>query len=186
MENHLPSKASMVSCLIAAFDIIAGRIKVKDAFIFSTATFWQGILASWGFGLFMALPFADFGAHFFALYAVSSLVSLLLYALIIWHFLNWWQRADKYLDFMIPFLWLYALQIVLFGLVTIAMYMTGMMLIQLAVVPIAIWILVWQFRIARGQLNLKVGAAIAVILIRFGVDMMVGTIGGLQHTMTLG
>jgi hypothetical protein len=46
--------------------------------------------------------------------------------------------------------------------------------------------LVWQFRIARSQLELGFGAAIGLVLGRFGVDMVVGTIGGLQRTMSLG
>jgi hypothetical protein len=66
------------------------------------------------------------------------------------------------------------------------MFMTGIVLLQIFVLPIAIWILVWQFRIARSQLELGFGAAIGLVLGRFGVDMVVGTIGGLQRTMSLG
>ena len=133
----------------------------------------------------MALPFAHLGVHFLALYSVSSLVSLLLYALIVWHMLVWWKREDKYLCFMVPFFWLYALQIVLFGLVTVIMFMTNIVLLQLVILPVAIWVLVCQFRIARNQLDLGFGAAIGLVLGRFGVDMVVGTIGGLQSTLSL-
>ena len=186
MAETEPPKASIVQNLIAAFDVIARRATVENAFSFTPTSFWQAVLASWGFGLFMTLPFAHLGSHFLALYGVSSLVSLLLYALIVWHMLVWWRRSDKYLRFVIPFFWLYALQTVLFGLVTILMFMTGIALLQIFVLPIAIWILVWQFRIARSQLELGFGAAIGLVLGRFGVDMVVGTIGGLQRTMSLG
>ena len=186
MAETNPPKATIMTCLIAAFDVIAGRVKVENAFDFTPAIFWQALLASWGFGLFMALPFAHLGVHFLALYSVSSLVSLLLYALIVWHMLVWWQRSDKYLYFMVPFFWLYALQIVLFGLVTVIMFMTNIVLLQLVVLPVAIWVFIWQFRIARSQLNLSFGSAIGLVLGRFGVDMLVGTIGGLQTTLSMG
>lgn len=185
MAETNPPKVTIMTSLIAAFDVIAGRVKVENAFDFSPATFWQAILASWGFGLFMVLPFAHLGVHFLALYSVSSLVSLLLYALIVWHMLVWWKREDKYLHFMVPFFWLYALQIVLFGLVTVIMFMTNIVLLQLVILPVAIWVLVCQFRIARSQLDLGFGAAIGLVLGRFGVDMVVGTIGGLQSTLSL-
>ena len=110
---------------------------------------------------------------------------MLLYALIVWHMLVWWKREDKYLRFMVPFFWLYALQIVLFGLVTVIMFMTNIVLLQLVILPVAIWVLVCQFRIARSQLDLGFGAAIGLVLGRFGVDMVVGTIGGLQSTLSL-
>jgi hypothetical protein len=186
MAQTSPSKGMIVKSLIAAFDVIAGRVKVEQAFEFTASGFWYSIIASWGFGLFMSLPFAYLGTHFLALYSISSLVSLLLYALIVWHMLVFWQRGDKYLYFIIPFFWLYALQIVLFGLVTIIMFMTGIIFLQLAVLPVAIWILIWQFRIARSQLNLGFGAAIGLVLGRFGVDIFIGTIGGLQSSMMLG
>ena len=59
MAETNPQKLTIMTSLIAAFDVIAGRVKVENAFDFSPATFWQAILASWGFGLFMALPFAQ-------------------------------------------------------------------------------------------------------------------------------
>ena len=114
MSETGPPKASIIQNLIAAFDVTAGRVKVENAFSFTPTSFWQAVLASWGFGLFMALPFTHLGTHFLALYSVSSLVSLLLYALIVWHMVVWWRRNDKYLHFVVPFFWLYALQIVLF------------------------------------------------------------------------
>lgn len=186
MPQTEPQRPTIVQSLIAAFDVIAGRVPVENAFDFSQTSFWQAVLASWGLGLFMTLPFLELGVHFLALYAVSSLVALLLYALVVWHLLVWQKREAKYLSFLVPFFWLYALQIVLFGLVTIIMFMTGMVFIQLAVLPLAIWIFVWQVKIARSQLQMGMGAAVGLVLGRFGVDMVIGTIGGLQRTLMLG
>ena len=45
MAETNPSKVTITTSLIAAFDVIAGRVKVENAFDFSPATFWQAILA---------------------------------------------------------------------------------------------------------------------------------------------
>lgn len=98
MAETEPPKASIVQNLIAAFDVIARRVTVENAFSFTPTSFWQAVLASWGFGLFMTLPFVHLGTDFLALYGVSSLVSLLLYALIVWHLLVWWPPNQQMPD----------------------------------------------------------------------------------------
>ena len=68
----------IVKSLIAAFDIIAGRVKVEQAFEFTASGFWYSIIASWGFGLFEAclLPI---WAHIFLPFTVSARWSLYYY-----------------------------------------------------------------------------------------------------------
>jgi hypothetical protein len=41
MAETEPPKASIVQNLIAAFDVIARRVKVEDAFHFTPTSFWQ-------------------------------------------------------------------------------------------------------------------------------------------------
>lgn len=180
VEKPSSTTPSVIQCLVATFDVIAGRIKVHEAYDFSERSFWQVVLSSWGLGLLLFIPFAGLGIEIFFRFAASSFVSLLTYALLIWHILVWSQRAERFLNFIIPFYWLNALQIVLFGLVTLITQMTGLLLVQLAIVPLAIWVLLWQFRIARDQLLFSTIAAICIVFARFCVEFTIGMFGNIQ------
>ncbi len=186
MNRPPAAHRSAVQNLISAFDLLAGRVRADVAFDFSSQAFWQAVLASWGLGMLMVLPFVRLGAHFFAVFAASSLISLLVYALAVWHILVWSGRHTRYLHFIIPFFWLNALQIVLFGLLSVLMQATGMILLQLLMLPVAIWVLICQFRLAREQLSFGTLPAIAIVFARFFVELVTGLLGGMQTSLLTG
>lgn len=187
MQTNPYSPHSVIRCLISAFDVIAGRVKADDVFDYSAYGFWQAVFGNWILGLVLAVvPLFALGADFVVLFMIISLVSLLLYCLLVWHALVWMGRADRFLRFLVPYLWVGALQVVLFGLITIAMQMTGVGLLQILVLPVVVWILIWLFRLARDQIGITAFAAVCFVVGRFGVEVVVGLLAGVQTSIGLG
>ena len=187
MQTNPYSPRSVVHCLISAFDVIVGRAKADDVFDYSSYGFWQAVFGNWILGLVLAaLPLFSLGAHFVALFMVISLVSILLYCLLVWHALVWMGKADRLTRFLVPYMWVGALQTVLFGLITIAMQMTGLALLQILIFPIAVWILIWLFRLARNQITTTAFAAICFVVGRFAVEVVIGLLAGVQTSIGLG
>ena len=187
MQSNPSSPRSVVQCLISAFDVVAGRVKADDVFDYSAQGFWQAVLTNWVLGLILAaLPLFALGGDFVILFMVISLVSILLYCLLVWHALVFMGRADRFTRFLVPYLWVGALQVVLFGLVTIAMQMTGLALLQILILPIAIWILIWLFRLARDQISTTAFAAVCFVVGRFAVELVIGLLAGVQTGIGLG
>lgn len=181
-ESHSPSP-SIVRGLKAAFDLIAGRVKADDGFDFSVRGFWEAVIGAWIFGVLMSLPLLNFGVKFLVVSAGTSLISLLFYALFVWHVLVWIDRSDKFIRFLVPFYWLNALQLVLIGLISGVAWMTNIYIVQLAVLPIAVWIFVWQFRIARDQIGIRTFSAICFVVARLIIHLALNWIFLLQNNM---
>lgn len=187
MQTNPYSPRSVVQCLISAFDVVAGRARADDVFDYSAFGFWQAVLANWILGLVLAaLPLFALGVRFVVLFTVISLVSILLYCLVAWHALVWLRRADRFTRFLVPYLWVGALQVVLFGLITVAMQMTGIALLQILILPVAVWILIWLFRLARDQIGTTGFAAVCFVVGRFAVELVIGLLAGVQTGIGLG
>ena len=187
MQTPPPSQPSAIQCLISAFDLVVGRVRADDVFDYSAYGFWQAVLANWILGLVLAaIPLFALGVDFVVLFVIISLVSILLYCLLVWHALVWMGRADRFLRFLVPYLWVGALQVVLFGLITVAMQMTGVGLLQILILPVAVWILIWLFRLARDQIGLTAFAAVCFVVGRFAVEVVVGLLAGVQTSIGLG
>lgn len=187
MQTNPYSPRSVVQSLMSAFDVVAGRVKADDVFDYSAHGFWQAVMTNWILGLVLAaLPLFALGGQLFILFIIISLVSILLYCLLVWHALVWMGRADRFTRFLVPYLWVGALQVVLFGLVSLVMQMTGLALLQILILPIAIWILIWLFRLARDQIGTTAFGAVCFVVGRFAVEVMIGLLAGVQTGMGLG
>ena len=95
-------------------------------------------------------------------------------------------KVDRFTRFLVPYLWVGSLQVVLFGLITIAMQMTGIGMLQIVILPVAIWILIWLFRLARDQLGVSSFVAICFVIGRFAVELAIGLLAGVQTGIGLG
>ena len=187
MQSNPYSPRSVVQCLTSAFDVVAGRVKPDAVFDYSAHGFWQAVFGNWLLGLVLAaFPLFALGLKFFVLYVIISLVSILIYALLVWHALVWMGKADRFTQFLVPYLWVASLQVVLFGLITIVMQMTGIALLQIVILPVAIWILIWLFRLARDQIGISAFAAICFVVGRFVVELVIGLTAGVQTGFGLG
>ena len=181
MQTNPYSPLSVVQCLISAFDVVAGRVKPDEVFDFSAYSFWQAVFGNWILGIVLAVfPLFALGMKLVVLFVIISLVSILLYALMVWHALVWMGKADRFTRFLVPYLWVASLQVVLFGLITIAMQVTGIVMLQIAILPVAIWILIWLFRLARDQIGASAFVAICFVVGRFAVELAIGLLAGVQ------
>ena len=79
-----------------------------------------------------------------------------------------------------------SLQVVLFGLIAIAMQMTGIGMLQIVILPVAVWILIWLFRLARDQIGVSSFVAICFVVGRFAVELAIGLLAGVQTGIGLG
>ena len=150
-------------------------------------SFWQAVFGNWILGIVLAVfPLFALGVKFIVLFVIISLVSILLYALMVWHALVWMGKADRFTRFLVPYLWVGSLQVVLFGLITIAMQMTGIGMLQIVILPVAVWILIWLFRLARDQIGVSTFAAICFVVGRFAVELAIGLLAGVQTGIGLG
>ena len=187
MQTNPYSPRSVVQCLTSAFDVVAGRVKADDVFDCSAYGFWQAVFGNWVLGLILAaFPIFVLGTKFVVLFVIISLVSILLYALIVWHALVWMDKAERYTLFLVPYLWVGSLQVVLFGLITIMMHMTGIGVLQIMILPVAIWILICLFRLARDLIGISAFAAICFVAGRFAVELVIGLLAGVQTGIALG
>ena len=85
MQKNPYSPRSVVECLTSAFDVVAGRVKPNEVFDFSAYGFWQAVFGNWILGIVLAVfPLFALGIKFIVLFVIISLVSILLYALMVW------------------------------------------------------------------------------------------------------
>ena len=171
MEEKLQKLPSIADNIVSAFDVIMNRADMNHRFVFSGQAFWQALITGWIMGIVViVLPSFKLGVYFLSITALSSLISVLLYALVIWHILQYTQRSDRFERFLVPYFWIGNLQVVLFGLVLIIGQFFSPLLAQFATLPIVIWILVWLYRIAHRQLAIGGMAAVGIILARYAVE----------------
>ena len=187
MQSNPYSPRSVVQCLTSAFDVVAGRVKPDAVFDYSTYGFWQAVFGNWFLSLVLAaFPLFALGMEFVVLFVIISLVSILMYALLVWHALVWMGKADRFIRFLVPYLWVASLQVVLFGLITIAIQMTGIAMMQILILPVVVWVLIWLFRLARDQISISAFAAICFVVGRFAVELFIGLTAGVQTGIGLG
>ena len=180
MNNNMFSPISLFNCLNSTFSVLIGRKTIEDSFGFSSIGFWQAIIGSWILGMIMAVaPASNFGVHFILTFATTSLVSILIYSLIVWHFLILKRKSDRYLYFLVPYFWVGNLQIVIFGIVTLVSISTGNGSLQFFLFPVVIWIFFWLYKIAKDQTELSGFYAICLLVFRLGVEIILGMAAGI-------
>ncbi len=186
MEKQPEKLPTIAENIVSAFDVIMGRADMNTRFNFSSRGFWQAAITGWVMGVVVIiLPSFQIGFHFLAITTLTSLISVLLYALIVWHILLYTNRSDRFERFLVPYFWVGNLQVVLFGLILILGQMISPMLAQIATIPIVIWILVWLYRIAKRQMAISGLAALGFILGRYAVEAGLGLLaaGGVVQSM---
>ena len=180
INSNMFSPISLFICLNATFSVLIGRKTIEESFDFSSIGFWQAIIGSWILGMIMAVaPASNFGIHFILTFATTSLVSILIYSLIVWHFLILKRKSDRYLYFLVPYFWVGNLQIVIFGIVTLLSISTGNSSLQFFLFPVVIWIFFWLYKIAKDQTELSGFYAICLLVFRLGVEIILGMAAGI-------
>lgn len=176
--QQLPEKnPTIAENIVSAFDVIMGRADMNERFAFTPAGFWQAAITGWVMGVVVIiLPSFQIGLHFMAVTILTSLISVLLYALIVWHVLLYSGRSDRFERFLVPYFWIGNLQVVLFGLILILGQMISPALAQIVTIPIVVWILVWLYRTAKRQIGIGTFGAIAFILGRYAVEAGLGLV----------
>lgn len=190
MQTDYTSPLLVVKYLISAFNLITRRVKADQAFDYSVRGFWQAVVANWVLGLPVATVYLlEKGTYHVALFVAISLVAILLYCLVVWHILVRISRTHRFTHFLVPYFWVGSLQIVLFGLITLITGITQtaeLIVVQIVIMSIAIWVLIWLFRLARDQLQIKPLAAIGFVVARFAVELSIGLLAGMQAGVFVG
>ena len=107
MEEKVQKLPSIADNIVSAFDVIMNRADMNHSFVFSAQAFWQALITGWIMGIVVIiLPSFQLGFYFLSITALSSLVSVLLYTLVVWHILQYTQRSDRFERFFRSIDWL--------------------------------------------------------------------------------
>lgn len=179
------SPASLFRAIAASWRLALGRGKPEELFEQSRAAFWQSVWGVWILHV-LATSFATsiFGATLFLRLSVISLISSLAYIWLVHFLLSRLGKTDKFLAFIIPYQWLTALQAVLFGGIAVAVLLAPQLQIQLAVIPVVIWMVVRIWRLARDVIGISGGLAFGFVLARIILDAFVNFATGVAAPLT--
>ena len=175
-----------------AFLVATGNTKINDAFDLSSTGFWQAIAGSWLVGMVLdsvSVFLSDSGlsvslrAHFLLLNALVPLVAILFFASATFHILNLAGRADRFVRFLVPYIWIKTLFGLIISLLALGALVTGNSWLIFIILPTGFWFLTRLFRIAREQTGLGGWAAIGllvgdlVIHVALGMTALPGMMG---------
>ena len=173
------SPASLFRAIASAWRLALGRGASQDLFEASPAAFWQAVWGAWILHV-LATSFATslFGAGVFIRLSLVSLISSLAYLIVV-HFLM--KRIGKealFLAFVIPYQWLTALQAILFGAIAVGVLLVPALQLQLAIIPVVIWIIYRYWRLAKDVMGISGGLAVGFILARIILDGLINALTG--------
>ena len=178
-----------------AFLVVTGKAKINDVFVLSSTGFWQAIAGSWLVGMVLdslSVLLSDseltvsVRAHFLLLNALVPLVAILFFASATYHILNLLGGSDRFIRFLVPYIWVKTLFGLVISLLALGALVTGNSWLVFIILPAGFWFLTRLFRITREQTGLGGWAAIAflagdlVIHIALGMTALPGMMG-LSH-----
>ena len=167
-----------------AFLVVTGKSKINDAFALSITGFWQAIAGSWLVGMVLdsvSVLLSDSGltvsvrAHFLLLNALVPLVAILFFASATYHILNLFGRADRFIRFLVPYIWVKTLFGLVISLLALGALITGNSWLVIIILPTGFWFLTRLFRIAHEQTGLgrwtAIGFLVGDLLIHVALGM---------------
>ncbi|MGC6517405.1 MAG: hypothetical protein ACON49_05200 [Candidatus Puniceispirillaceae bacterium] len=165
------SPGTLFRSVAAAWRLALGRGKPQDLFSSSRDAFWQSVWGVWILHV-LATSFASsiFGTVLFLRLSLISLISSLAYIWLVHFLLSRIGKTEAFLDFIIPYQWLTALQAILFGSIALSVIAAPQLQLHLAVIPVVIWMIFRMWRLARDVIGISGGLAVGFILARIILD----------------
>ena len=167
-----------------AFLVATGKAKINDVFDLSSTGFWQAIAGSWLVGMVLdsvSILLSDSGltvsvrAHFLLLNALVPLVATLFFASATYHILNLFGRADRFIQFLVPYIWVKTLFGLVISLLALGALVTGNSWLVFVILPTGFLFLTKLFGIAREQIGLggwiATGLLVGDLLIHVALGM---------------
>ena len=178
------SPYEVIKSLQATLQMMLGKQKPEAAFDISEKGLWQVIFVSWFIsGVVSIIPIQAIGWNFFPLFLATALVSLLLYVVLVYYFLLRINKANLYLNFIIPYLWLSTMQMIFFATITLISTATGVSAFSIFSIPALIWVLYWLIRIARQQLDVSRFVAFGFLASKFLIETILGVTAGMSFSL---
>ncbi len=173
MNANIFSPLSFLICLNSALSVIVGKKSVEESFDFSSIGFWQAVTGSWLIGMILAIvPASNIGMPFILSFGINSLVSILFYSILVWHFLLKKAKTNKFTKFLVPFFWVGNVQVVIIVLVTLFSNLIGNQSLQFFLFPIVLWFFYVLFNIAKDQTQLSGWYAVGLLVCNLMVDLI--------------
>ena len=168
-------------CLGAALSVITGKADVNKVFDFSSTGFWQAIIGSWIIGMLLDIApivMADSSLtfsmqiHLLLLNAFVPFVGILFFASAVFHVLNLTGRADKFIRFLVPYIWVKCLAGLTVSVLALGGLVAGISWLAFAILPAGLWFLIKLYGITRAQTSLSGAAATGILIGDLAIHMM--------------
>ena len=178
------SPYAVIKYLQATLQMMLGKQTPEASFDISEYGLWQVISVSWIIsGLVSIIPMQAIGWNFYPLFLATALVSLLSYVILVYYFLSRINKANLYLMFIIPYLWLSNMQMIFFAVITMLSTVTGVSAFSIFSIPALIWVLYWLIRIARQQLGVSRFIAFGFLAGKFLIETILGITAGISFSL---
>ncbi len=183
--------------------MMLGRGTADTLFSTNSAGLWQALIVNWILVAFLELfkfqelfpelkemfPEAYPGmTHNWSSYGLSvllSIVSSLLYVMLVLNILQRLGREAAFLRFMVPYLWLHIMNGVVSAGVLVGAWAAGvsfLYIIQIFYLPLVVWFVFWLYwlaRVAKNEIGLGILAGIGFLFLQLLVHVMLILLSGL-------
>ncbi len=150
--------------------VMAGRQPLAGSFGVDAPSLWQAIGAGMVFTLLVTFyPGVGSSLSLFAATFIAQFIGVVLMLLLMQMILRCVGRAQKFLPFSVPFLWIENVQQLFGGIIQNLVIFTSDHTILLLILPLAVWTCYWMWRIGRDVIGK--GGFLAAALV--GLSMMV-------------
>ena len=175
------SPTSLFKNIAAAWRLAMGRGTVKALFEISPSAFWQSVWGAFILHL-LSTSFASsvFGLDVFLRLSLISLISTLAYIWLVHFLMTRIGKADVFLEFIIPYQWLNALQAILFGGIAVIVLVAPGAGLHFLVIPIVIWMIFRIWKLAKQVMGISGGLAVGFIMARIFLDSAVNFATGVM------
>ena len=176
---------SILHCLFASFQMLFGRARANAVFEYSAHAFWQVVITYWLLGMMISAPLLSivglwigepFSLSLFGRTSLASLLSILVFAFMMWRILYKSDLAWMFLPLVIPLFWLSVMQNLFVGAVILLVFMVGQITLLSLVLPILIWFVIRQFYLIKEQLPMRAFTILVVMFMRFILDVTVNQV----------
>ena len=167
------SPLALLSMVRVTLLVLLGRRPAIGSFDATPQGLWQAICASVIFTTFVTIiPALESAPELFLSALILQFVGLLLLVLIFDFFIKAIDRSEKFLPFVVPFLWIENLQQLFGGIVQNAVVITGDQSVMSLILFVAIWTCYWLWRIGRDIVGKGGWVAAGFIGLSFVVDVI--------------
>ena len=153
--------------------VMAGRQPVVGSFGVDRDALWQAVAAGMIFTFLVTIyPGVDSSLSLFAGTFIAQFIGVILMLLLMNMILQAVDRSQKFLPFVVPFLWIENVQQLFGGIIQNLVIVTNDHTILLLILPLAIWTCYWMWRIGRDVLGKGGFLAAALVGLSMLVDVL--------------